>query len=73
MLKIKTSCEGCNADLPNESEDAMICSFECTFCKKCVEEELKNMCPNCGGTFEKRPIRPKLLNEMYLAKNKSSK
>lgn len=59
MLKIKTRCERCNAALPNETENAMICSFECTFCKDCVEGDLNQICPNCGGGFEKRPIRPK--------------
>jgi uncharacterized protein len=36
----------------------MICSFECTFCRTCVERLLQNVCPNCGGDFSRRPIRP---------------
>lgn len=36
----------------------MICSYECTFCAACVETLLKNVCPNCGGGFTPRPIRP---------------
>ncbi len=60
MLEIRLNCENCNTPLPNESDEAMICSFECTFCKTCVDEVLKNVCPNCGGGFEKRPTRPKL-------------
>lgn len=59
MLEIRTTCENCNKDLPNTSTDAMICSYECTFCKDCVDEILFNVCPNCGGGFEKRPTRPK--------------
>jgi len=59
MLEIRTSCENCNKPLPNESNEAMICTYECTFCKECVDEVLKNVCPNCGGGFEKRPTRPK--------------
>jgi len=59
MLEIRLSCEHCDRALPNESAEAMICSYECTFCKACVEEVLKNVCPNCGGGFEKRPSRPK--------------
>jgi len=59
MLTIKPVCENCGKALPNESTAAMICSFECTFCKDCVENILENVCPNCGGGFEKRPIRPK--------------
>ncbi|MBX7241795.1 MAG: DUF1272 domain-containing protein [Bacteroidia bacterium] len=47
----------------------MICSFECTFCKECVETVLKNECPNCGGGLEKRPVRPAHLLEKYPPKN----
>ncbi len=36
----------------------MVCSFECTFCRTCVETLLSNVCPNCGGGFERRPVRP---------------
>ncbi|MGB3588503.1 MAG: DUF1272 domain-containing protein [Tunicatimonas sp.] len=59
MLTIRTNCENCNKDLPYNSTEAMICSYECTFCRKCAEELLKNVCPNCGGGFTPRPIRPK--------------
>jgi hypothetical protein len=59
MLEIRTNCEHCNKSLPNESSEAMICTYECTFCRDCVEHTLKNVCPNCGGGFEKRPTRPK--------------
>ena len=61
MLELKPICENCQKYLPNESKDAMICSFECTFCKDCVANILENVCPNCGGGFEKRPSRPKNL------------
>lgn len=59
MLEIRTSCENCDKSLPNESSEAMICTYECTFCKDCVDNILMNVCPNCGGGFEKRPTRPK--------------
>jgi hypothetical protein len=59
MLEIRPVCENCNKDLPNNSLEAMVCSFECTFCRDCVTSVLYNVCPNCGGGFEKRPIRPK--------------
>lgn len=59
MLEIRLNCENCDRPLPNDSDMAMICTFECTFCKDCVENILKNVCPNCGGGFEKRPTRPK--------------
>jgi len=58
MLEIKPICENCGKRLPNESNDAMICTFECTFCKDCIDNILFNVCPNCGGGFEKRPVRP---------------
>ncbi|MDY8135703.1 DUF1272 domain-containing protein [Aquimarina sp. 2201CG5-10] len=58
MLEIRPTCENCNKALPNDSTEAMICSFECTFCKDCVDNIFHNVCPNCGGGFEKRPTRP---------------
>lgn len=59
MVEIRTNCENCNISLPPNSEEAMICGFECTFCKTCVDSILQNVCPNCSGGFEKRPILPK--------------
>lgn len=59
MLELRQYCEHCGKDLPNESSEAMICSYECTYCKDCVENILENVCPNCSGGFEKRPTRPK--------------
>ena len=67
MLEIRPNCEHCNKDLPNQSEEAMICTFECTFCQECATKKFKNVCPNCGGNFTKRPIRPKKLLEKYPA------
>ncbi|RMB05005.1 DUF1272 domain-containing protein [Eilatimonas milleporae] len=58
MLEIRPNCEWCNKDLPADAVDAMICTYECTFCKDCVETHLHNVCPNCGGGFCPRPIRP---------------
>ena len=64
MLELRPNCECCDKGLPPDSEEAMICSFECTFCSGCVEEKLKGRCPNCGGNFVSRPIRSaeKLIN-----------
>lgn len=59
MLEIRLYCENCGKLLLNDNSDAMICSYECTFCCDCVTNVLKNVCPNCGGGFEKRPIRPR--------------
>lgn len=64
MLEIRPTCENCNKKLPYNSEEAMICTFECTFCKDCVTL-LQSVCPNCGGGFQKRPIRPKYLLKKY--------
>src|SRR5258706_833669 len=58
MLELRPTCEHCNRTLPPESTEAMICSFECTFCAGCVAEVLHNVCPNCGGGFMPRPVRP---------------
>lgn len=64
MLEIRPTCEHCNKSLPFDSSEAMICTFECTFCADCVAL-LHEVCPNCGGGFEKRPIRPKHLIKKY--------
>ena len=59
MLTLKPCCEQCERLLPPDSGEAMICSYECTFCRDCVEQILMNVCPNCGGGFCLRPVRPK--------------
>jgi uncharacterized protein len=58
MLQLRPNCECCDKDLPPESTEARICSFECTFCAACVATVLKNKCPNCGGELLARPRRP---------------
>jgi hypothetical protein len=58
MLALRPNCECCDKDLPPDSAEAMICSFECTFCRNCVDEVLHGVCPNCGGGLVARPIRP---------------
>lgn len=58
MLELRPNCELCDKDLPPDSIAARICSYECTFCADCVENPLHNVCPNCGGGFQARPIRP---------------
>jgi hypothetical protein len=57
-LLLRPNCEYCDKDLPPDARDAMICSYECTFCARCVQENLHDVCPNCGGGFAPRPIRP---------------
>ncbi|MGE0847525.1 MAG: DUF1272 domain-containing protein [Flavobacteriaceae bacterium] len=57
-LELRPNCEYCDRDLPPEAPDARICSYECTFCADCVETVLHDVCPNCGGGFVPRPIRP---------------
>jgi len=68
MLEIRLNCEHCNKELKPDSTEAMICSFECTFCKSCVDLVLENVCPNCGGGFHQRPVRPSrnLKSDNYL-------
>ncbi|WP_242110029.1 DUF1272 domain-containing protein [Luteimonas aquatica] len=58
MLELRPTCEHCNKALPPEATDARICSYECTFCADCVDRVLGNVCPNCGGGFVPRPVRP---------------
>ena len=58
MLQLRPTCEHCNLALPPDSPQARICSYECTFCAHCVDTLLSNVCPNCGGGFVPRPIRP---------------
>lgn len=58
MLSLRPNCECCDRDLPADSVDARICTFECTFCADCVDNRLGSVCPNCGGNFVSRPIRP---------------
>ncbi|MEG1211055.1 MAG: DUF1272 domain-containing protein, partial [Leclercia sp.] len=49
MLELRPNCEWCDCDLPPDSRDARICSFECTFCVTCAETQLNHRCPNCQG------------------------
>jgi hypothetical protein len=67
MLALRPNCEHCNRDLPPDTDEAMICTFECTFCRQCATEIYAGRCPNCGGNFERRPIRPASMLEKYPA------
>ncbi|MBP7817443.1 MAG: DUF1272 domain-containing protein [Phenylobacterium sp.] len=67
MLALRPNCECCDRDLAPDSPDARICTFECTFCAECVETKLGGACPNCGGNFSVRPIRPGALLAKYPA------
>ena len=58
MLELRPNCELCDRDLPPDAADARICSYECTFCASCAEDVLHDVCPNCGGGLQPRPIRP---------------
>jgi hypothetical protein len=74
MLELRPTCENCTKPLPPDSIEARICSYECTFCATCVDTVLRNVCPNCGGGFTARPIRParNLKDDNYLGKNPAS-
>ncbi len=65
MLQMRPGCECCDIDLPPDSTEAWICSFECTFCTVCVELKLDGRCPNCGGEFANRPTRDAALLAKY--------
>ncbi|MDO8801570.1 DUF1272 domain-containing protein [Phenylobacterium sp.] len=67
MLALRPNCECCDRDLAPDSPDARICTFECTFCAECVDTRLGGVCPNCGGNFSVRPVRPAALLAKYLA------
>ena len=74
MLELRPTCEHCNKLLPPNSLEARICSYECTFCANCVDLILGNVCPNCGGNFVARPIRPaqNWKDDNYLGKDPAS-
>jgi hypothetical protein len=67
-LEMRPDCERCGADLPPDSREAHICSFECTFCSDCVAGPLAGTCPNCGGDLRPRPTRA----ERHLARHPAS-
>jgi hypothetical protein len=58
VLELRPNCECCDCDLPPEAGNAVICTYECTFCVVCANEILGGRCPNCGGSLTARPIRP---------------
>lgn len=70
MLEMRPNCECCDKDLPPNSMEAMICSFECTFCRDCVVHRLHFVCPNCGGGFASRPVRLAQVLAKYPASTK---
>jgi hypothetical protein len=55
-LEMRTACERCGAELGSAAA-AVICSYECTFCRACGEAA-DHVCPNCGGELVARPKRP---------------
>ena len=54
-LEMRASCERCGGELRADGE-ALICSYECTFCVPCAEA-MEHVCPNCGGELVPRPRR----------------
>jgi hypothetical protein len=67
MLELRPNCECCDTDLPPDSSNAMICTFECTFCRTCATTVLAGVCPNCSGNLVARPVRPAALLNQYPA------
>src|SRR6476660_9664359 len=74
MLELRPTCENCSKELPPAATEARICTYECTFCADCVDAVLDNVCPNCGGGFVPRPIRPSRnwKGDNYLGKDPAS-
>jgi hypothetical protein len=70
MLELRPNCEYCDKDLPPDAADARICTYECTFCTQCAEERFTGVCPNCGGNFVSRPIRPPAMLRKHPASTK---
>ena len=70
MIEIRPNCESCDKDLPANSKDAFICTFECTFCRSCVKEKFDFNCPNCGDKLVVRPIRSEKNLKNYSASTK---
>ena len=70
MLELRPNCECCDADLPPASVEAVICSFECTFCRTCAQDKPNWTCPNCGGNLVERPTRPAMTLTKYPASTK---
>ncbi len=70
MLELRPGCECCDKDLPPDSNEARICTFECTFCVTCADEILEGVCPNCGGNLVPRPIRPAAMLAKFPASTK---
>jgi len=57
MLSLRPNCESCDKDLPTESRETYICSFECIFCHRCVTEKLRGVCPNSPAFTHRKSIR----------------
>ncbi|OWV82853.1 DUF1272 domain-containing protein [Rhizobium sp. R693] len=70
MLELRPNCECCDKDLPPDSSEAAICTFECTFCADCAVDVLGGVCPNCGGELVRRPVRPAAKLAKYPASTK---
>jgi hypothetical protein len=70
MLELRPNCECCDRDLPPDSREAMMCTFECTFCSDCAGGVLRGVCPNCGGELVSRPVRPAAMLARYPASTK---
>ena len=70
MLALQPNCEHCGKNLAPNSAEAMICSFECTYCQQCALDLFENVCPSCGGNFVPRPIRPVDMLQKYPASEK---
>lgn len=57
MLDMRPNCQCCNRDLAVDALDVLICSLECTYCRRCAERFDGGRCPACGGDLSLRPPR----------------
>lgn len=42
MLELRPNCDDCDVDLPPESENAVVCTFKCTFCLDYAEQRSRS-------------------------------
>ncbi len=69
MLKMKANCERCTAPL-GWTDQAFICSYECTFCPSCTAQ-MNAVCPNCSGQLVRRPTRDRKPTEVVASQVRS--
>ena len=67
MLELRPNCECCDRDLPPQSPDARICTFECTFCADSRRRRARRRLSQLRRQFRGSPIRPAAMLKKYPA------